>query len=270
MNNISSESVSTPSYSALAAHYDSALGQPFFLILRESFEKLAKRYSLTFDSAADLGCGTGLFARYLYTTRKIPVVAVDLSAAMLKEAARNCRGLNIDFQQQDLRTLSLPRKVDLVTVNFDTLNHLLKEEDLRRALKCIRDSLNARGHLFFDLITNCDPLGGATNVLVRRFHVDGYRLRQFIRWDPLQSLILTSVAVISPGKSEQTIESHVERAYSLAEISDCLTATGFAIRGVHHANTLRTIKKVSSSSSSSCPPRIIIVATTTDNAQAPW
>jgi predicted TPR repeat methyltransferase len=52
-------------YTELAAMYDATLGVPFFVGARKAFEELVRRYGINFRSAADIGCGTGLFARYL-------------------------------------------------------------------------------------------------------------------------------------------------------------------------------------------------------------
>jgi predicted TPR repeat methyltransferase len=55
-------------YSELAATYDATLGVPIFVGTRRAFEELVIRYGIDFRSAADIGCGTGLFARYLNRT----------------------------------------------------------------------------------------------------------------------------------------------------------------------------------------------------------
>lgn len=240
-------------YRNLAAPYDAALGQRFFLLARDNFEKLAKRYRFSFRAAADLGCGTGLFARHLAATRGIPVFAVDFSRAMLKVAARNCRGVQVKLLQQDLRSLQLPVNVDLITANFDTLNHLVEEGDLRRAFERIRVNLNPRGHLFFDIITNCRPLGRA-DVQVKRYLTARHSVRQHIRWNAERDLLSTVVTISPIGAGEPAIESYFERAYSPTEITTQLTAAGFIIRGMHDAATLRPL------ASAVCPPRIIVIA----------
>src|SRR2546430_1699610 len=79
-------------YSDIAPGYDCTVGLPFSRQVRDGFEKLAQRYGIRFCSAADLGCGTGLFACYLNLCWGVPVYAVDNSAAMLRQAHRNCRG----------------------------------------------------------------------------------------------------------------------------------------------------------------------------------
>ena len=61
---------------------------------------------------------------------RVPVLAVDRSPAMLRVAASNCRGSGVTLLRQDIRRLVLPRAVDLVTANFDTVNHLLEDGEL--------------------------------------------------------------------------------------------------------------------------------------------
>jgi methylase of polypeptide subunit release factors len=77
-------------YSQLAPAYDSALGIPNFIGTRAAFERLVRRYDIRFRSAADIGCGTGLFAGYLSQCWGTPVFAVDRSPEMLAVATRNC------------------------------------------------------------------------------------------------------------------------------------------------------------------------------------
>src|SRR5262249_49582739 len=106
-------------YSRLATEYDATIGAPFFRETRDRFERLVQKYGLSFRSAADIGCGTGLFARYLQRSRKIPVFAVDLSESMLRMASKNCRETDVKLLRQDMRYLTLPEPVDLIMANFD-------------------------------------------------------------------------------------------------------------------------------------------------------
>ena len=124
-------------YSQLASTYDIALGIPNFIGTRAAFERLVRRYDIRFRSAADIGCGTGLFACYLNQCWGVPVFGVDRSPEMLAVATRNCTSSNVCLLQQDIRCLRLPYPVDLITANFDTMNHLLTELDLRLAFRRI-------------------------------------------------------------------------------------------------------------------------------------
>jgi SAM-dependent methyltransferase len=216
-----------------------------------AFEALIRRYGIRFRSAADLGCGTGLFACYLSRCRGVPVFAVDISSAMLREAARNCGNLNVCLLRQDIRSLRLPHPVDLMTANFDTLNHLMADSDLRLAFRRIHANLRPGGHVYFDLITPCQPLGGRRTYL-RRFGTASDQVLQRVRWSPRRRLLSIIVVLHSPRSSLSTLEVHRERAYSLREVGRWLLDAGFVIRGIHDAATLRV--------ASECPPRIIVVA----------
>jgi SAM-dependent methyltransferase len=238
-------------YSRFAADYDTTIGIPFFRQTRDFFERLVRRYGIKFGSTADIGCGTGLFARYLKVSRAITVFAVDASAPMLRVARRNCCGTNVVLLRQDIRSLRLPHPVDLITANFDTLNHILTYEDLLRTLTAVADNLNPGGHFIFDVITNCLPIG-RSHPYVRRFYHHRRRVTQQVRFDPIRKMLSLLVTIKSPEDLLPMVERHCERVYSLKELGESLQRRGFVIRGVHDALTLATTFR--------CPPRVIVVA----------
>ncbi len=230
------------------------LGRANFRHLRRVFEALVCRYRLRFRSAADVGTGTGLFACYLSRRWGIPVFAVDNAPAMLRVAARICAGLPVLPLCQDLRHLRLPYPVDLVTANSDVLNHLVSVADLRTALRRIRDGLRPDGHLVFDFVTPCEPLGGFRK-FVRSVSREGRVAIQQIRWDPERRRLAGRVLVGGRDGRGWMVERHLERAYTPAEMFGALTDAGFRIRGVHDAATLDI--------SEGCVPRNVVVATPT-------
>jgi SAM-dependent methyltransferase len=237
-------------YSQLAPVYDNALGIPNFIGTRAAFERLVRRYDLRFRSAADVGCGTGLFARYLSQCWGVPVFGVDRSPEMLRVALQNCPDNRVSFLLQDIRCLCLPHPVDLITANFDTVNHLLTEFDLKLAFRRIGENLRPGGYFIFDFITPCQPLGSARTHIR---HLGSERKAvQRIRWDPRQKILSISVVIGSPFSRVSTLEAHHERAYSPVKVGRCLMDAGFVIRGMHDAATLRI--------ATGCPPRIIVIA----------
>lgn len=137
------------------------------------------------------------------------------------------------------------------TANFDTMNHLLTEFDLRLAFQRISENLRAGGHSIFDLITPCQPLGGA-HTYIRRLGSGSRKAAQHIRWDPWQKILSIFVVMDSPSSKVLTLEAHRERAYSPAEVGRWLMDGGFLIRAVHDAVTIRM--------ATGCPQRIIVIA----------
>jgi SAM-dependent methyltransferase len=246
--------ISTPyiarPYSRLAQAYDAAIGIRSFTGTRAAFERLIRRYDIRFASAADIGCGTGLFAGYLNQCWGVPVFAVDRSPDMLAVAARNCVDQNVCLLQQDIRCLRLPSPVDLITANFDTVNHILEDIGLKSTFRQVWENLNPGGHFIFDLITPCQPRRRRRYLLAAASGKG--RVEQRVQWNPWRKLLSISVVMTSPLCRGSTVEAHRERAYSPIEAGRWLMDVGFVIRGVHDATTLRF--------AGSCPPRVIIIA----------
>jgi SAM-dependent methyltransferase len=243
-------------YSHFAANYDGTVGLPFFRRTRLAFEKLIGRYGISFRTAADIGCGTGLFARYLNRSWNVPVIGVDLSRDMLRIAARNCSGLRVCLLRQDIRALRLPHPVDLLTCNFDTLNHLVGDGDLLRTFTSVAKNLHAGGHFVFDMLMHCQPPGSPGNY-VRRFSSAQRTLMQHVRWQPRRKVLSIVVSIRSRNTPLAITEIHRERAYSPREIGRALLDAGFVIRGIHDAATLHHVTE--------CPRRIIVIARKRNN-----
>jgi trans-aconitate methyltransferase len=64
-----------------------------------------------------------------------------VSPAMLRVAASDCRDANVTLLRQDIRHLRLPQRVDLVTANFDTPNHLINDGKLPVLFQHVYDHL---------------------------------------------------------------------------------------------------------------------------------
>jgi SAM-dependent methyltransferase len=144
--------VTIPAYSASATIYDAMVGLFAFEHWRENFERLEKRYGFDISCVADVACGSGLAAAYL-ARRGARVFACDLSLHMLREAAAKCSGSRVVFIKQDMRYLQLPGAASLINCATDAINHLLSEEDIRRALSSFHAALRPGGYAAFDMNT---------------------------------------------------------------------------------------------------------------------
>jgi SAM-dependent methyltransferase len=108
----------------------------------------------------DVGCGTGRVAEAL-AADGLEVVGVDLSAPMLRLAARRVERLTADvaarltFRQADMTTLALEREFGLIVAPFRVFQFLLTAEAQRQGLGALRRHLRPDGRLVLDLF---DPL----------------------------------------------------------------------------------------------------------------
>ncbi len=104
------------------------------------------------ETACDLACGTGTAALSL-ARRGIETYAVDLSPDMCRLARAKARaaGVPVRVIRADMRSFHLPRTVDLITCEYDAVNHVPHARDLARVAKSAARALRPGGHFFFDV-----------------------------------------------------------------------------------------------------------------------
>lgn len=215
-----------PAYTASAAVYDRMVGRYAYEHWRENFERLEKRHGFDISLAADVACGTGLASRYL-AERGADVCAFDLSPQMLAAAARATRGLRVRLLRQDMRYLSPPHAVTAIICATDSLNYLLREEDIRRALGSFYAALLPDGYVLFDLNTAWQLREGA-DTEPWELEIDGRRMRWRSRWD--EDGLIATLEMIFPASQadgDEVVETHRERAYAAGWVLDELAKAGF-------------------------------------------
>jgi SAM-dependent methyltransferase len=225
----------TTPYAGFASLYDAVLGNHFLSSLRYNFERLVCRYGLRFNSATDVACGTGVFARYL-CQRGVPAVyGVDRSPAMLRVALARNRGNQARFFCQEFATLHLPQPVELLTCNFDSLNYLLTTGDLLHAFRRFHANLVPGGHVIFDMVTD-RPWWQGKRPFIERITRPNFHFVRRSHWDPRRCRQTAVITITRNGRTER--EVHVERGYPPALVVQLLTQAGLTPLGAHDFQTL--------------------------------
>ncbi len=219
-----------PPYQELAAHYDEFLGEQAFRNMRKTFDWMVARYGLKFRSAADIGCGTGTFVDYLLRAGVDPVWGVDRSPEMLAQAVAKNPTNAARFLLQDLRELRLPHRVDLITCQFETLNYLLTDADLRAAFAGFADALTPDGVALFDVAArrHAEP-EPARRIEFSQFANDTVSIRS--RYDAERFLQVARVRVGSSAAAQS--ERHVQRLHTIDDVTAALDGSGLEIRAMH-------------------------------------
>ncbi len=138
-------------YRWLAKYYDE-----IFASMRspadQAREELLRRIMPGVKTACDLACGTGTTALVL-ASNGISMYAVDLSPSMCRVARQKASraGLRLRVLQADMRSFRLPAQVDLITCEFDALNHVARKKDLATVCRSVARALHPGGHFFFDV-----------------------------------------------------------------------------------------------------------------------
>jgi SAM-dependent methyltransferase len=203
-------------YRELAVMYDEMVGQTAFECWRDLFEQIRSREGLRFEVAADIACGTGLAAAYL-SGMCSKVYAVDISPEMLKVARARAGAEGIVFLERSMTDFQLPERVDLLTCNFDSMNYLLEEDEIRAALDCFARALKDGGYCLFDLNTTREfEVEWGTSVFVHRVS-NGIGLWE-TEWDPstrINTLRMTNFIKARNGLYRMSEETHRERSYDV-------------------------------------------------------
>jgi SAM-dependent methyltransferase len=185
-----------------------------------------ERFGLWPRKVLDLACGDGTFAVAM-AGRGLQVTGIDLSPRMLELARERAEteGVRVRFLQQDMRSLRLRGRFDLVTCWFDSLNYLLEIDGLAQAFTGVSRLLDDNGVFIFDMNT------------IRGLAVEWVREPSYVHLDSGHSFLVSvpeydDAARIASlhitGFSREgdrwvrMDEVHRERGYTLREIRGCL------------------------------------------------
>lgn len=177
----------------------------------------------------DLACGTGNMtnelAGYFRSTW-----AVDMSSQMLSEAENKLRASNIKakFVCQDICSLKLNNKFDLVTCCLDSTNYILEEDQLESYLEGVYNHLKDNGVFIFD-INSYDKLTSTLGNNTFTFDNEDvvYIWENFLESDIVQ---MNLTFFVQEGSSYRRFdEEHFERAYKEDFLEKILNKIGFRI-----------------------------------------
>ncbi|MHB8267802.1 class I SAM-dependent DNA methyltransferase [Bradyrhizobium sp.] len=217
-------------YSSFTELYDFLIGNPTFPTIQKAFAHSVRRFGLEFQSIADVGCGTG---RFLAELAHLPAhrIGADQSASALAVARRRLSGQQVLLLRQDIRRLSLPHRVDLMTCHNQTINYFTAADDLTHALQAIARNVRCGGAFLFDYIARIAHTPGR----------DRRRIRESIRLpdhdvdfdgavDEARGVSMVRIRV-TPKHARHcpTFEVHRQRWFSPSALHRLLGASGFRV-----------------------------------------
>jgi SAM-dependent methyltransferase len=138
---------------------------------------LIARYRPAAESILELGCGSGAHAFHL-ARKGYRVHGVDLSAEMLQQAEKRCRGLStelasrLEFSLGDIRIIRVGAKFDCAISLFHVMSYQPGNADLIAALTTAREHLKPGGIFIFDCWYGPAVLSDPPSVRVKRMRDD--------------------------------------------------------------------------------------------------
>jgi ubiquinone/menaquinone biosynthesis C-methylase UbiE len=190
----------------------------------EDKEKIANARGLNPKSVLDLGCGTGL-SLFPWARKGLECYGVERSVEMLNVAKENVAKSNykIELLNQDIRNLDFDKKVDIVTSCFNTIEHILTEEDLLKVFKNTYEVLNTPGAFMFD-INRKEWIESIVNIVKADELSEGVVTIELKYLDKNGKFEYLMTFTDKNGKHESTVE---ERNYSPEKLKELLEKVGF-------------------------------------------
>ncbi|MDP4144324.1 MAG: class I SAM-dependent methyltransferase [Bacillota bacterium] len=217
-------------YKDFAYIYDELIqGDVDYMQWSENILNICDLFNLNKSDYLDLACGTGNMTNYLSKKFK-NTWAVDLSPDMLTEADKKLRssGIKANLVCQDISSINLNRKFDLITCCLDSTNYITSTEDIVSYFKCVNNHLKDNGLFIFDINSYyklTEILGNNT------FNFDNgdvvYIWDNCIE-DNIVDMYLTFF-VKRGDMYERFDEEHRERAYTEKEIEEFLQSAGLEV-----------------------------------------
>ena len=129
--------------------------------------------------------------------------------------------------RQDMRYLLPPVPVPLLICATDSLNHLLREDDIWRTIKAFYAALHPGGYALFDM-NSAWQLREGSDREPWEFEVEGAHMRWLSAWSEKDLTATLELTFFGAGKNgEEVTEVHHERAYSPEWVLEVLGRAGF-------------------------------------------
>ncbi len=144
-------------YDKIAGVYDDIMGRDFLDIIFPSTQKVIQEYLGESSNIKhlDLACGTGLFIARLAQCFSTESYGIDLSSGQIRQARQFVKRekISANLIVGDIRRANYPTKCDLITINYDALNHIHSLADWSRIMRRASTALREGGILLFDVNT---------------------------------------------------------------------------------------------------------------------
>lgn len=224
------------SYSELAKIYDKLMDHINYSYYTDFYLKAARQHGWKGRKILDLACGTGNISLELLK-RGYEVQGLDISEEMLMVADEKIFGAGFTprLYCQNMRNFRLTEKVDLVICAFDSLNYLLKEDDLERTFSCVYAALGEHGFFLFDVHTyyKFNHILGQNTLAYAGEEIFYIWQNNFSAETGICQMNLDIFQKEKGSMYRRFREYHQERYYSEAQLKQLLERNNFSVLGIY-------------------------------------
>ena len=217
------------SYSDFAYIYDHLMHADInYEHLADYIENLFDRYGISPDLVCDLACGTGNVTIPM-AKRGYDMTGVDLSEDMLNVAREKSDGLNILYLNQNLADINLYGTMGAFLCMIDGINYVLTPKSLLRLFTRLKTCFMDPNAVFiFDISSRykLQHVIGDNTFIHSEENVFYSWQNRYIEDKKLSDMLLNFFVKHGNGY-ERFEERHLQRAYSVDELTYLLKKAGF-------------------------------------------
>ncbi len=221
-------------YGVFAEFYDKLTGNVHYKERTDYLLKICERFNHDTGITLDLACGTGTLTLEL-KRKGVDVYGIDGSPEMLSEASMKAfeEELQVLFLCQKMQNIDLYGTIDTCFCTLDSINHMVKAEDVQKTFDRVSLFMNKGGLFVFDVNTvykHREVL--KDNVFV--FDTEEvYCVWQNTPIDEYTEEISLDFFIPDPnGGYVRERECFRERAYETDELTEMLKDAGFTVKAV--------------------------------------
>jgi len=188
----------------------------------------------------DLACGTGNFTIPL-TAKGYDMIGIDNSAEMLSHAQDKASDTSEQplFILQDMRSFELYGTVDACICMIDSINYILREDELLETFRLVRNYLNPGGLFVFDINTvykfrhvlgdnSFSDISDDAAIVWENYYDEGTEINEYF---------VNIFTVRNDGLYERHEETHIQRAYEADFVRRSLIDSGLELLATYGALT---------------------------------
>jgi SAM-dependent methyltransferase len=221
-------------YTDIAPVYDSLLRHVDY---QEWYEYILSIMKLHVDQPRlilELGCGTGRFGSK-FSNDGYTIYGIDKSLDMLL-IAKTRAFLNFRIFCADITRFHVSKKMDFIFSVHDTMNYLLDYTDICNIFRCVKATMHEKSVFMFDITTEHNILknfDGKTS----QFQFKNSTVQWSNKYDPRRKLIYSTLRFNRAGRT--TVEEHVQRIYSIDEMSSLAVSEGLEVLSINGDYTFK-------------------------------
>lgn len=215
----------TDPYTGIAEAYDYILRHVDYQQWYEFILSIMTRYCGKPENILELGCGTGKFGAK-FSADDYRIVGIDRSMDMLK-IARTRAFRNFRIICSDIRNFVLKRNFDFIFCVHDTMNYQLSREDVRAVFKSVKNVMHNGSIFMFDITTEHN-IERFFNNKTSMYKTRGLHVEWSNSYDREKRLVISKF-ITTNREGTEFREEHIQKIYTVDEISEMLADEGFDI-----------------------------------------